>query len=60
MGGVLVGFGHGGLERLEKQGEALLAGTGRPEASSRAAKRRKMERSQAMEESGPKPPRWVR
>ena len=28
MGGVLVGFGHGSLERLEKKGEALLAGGG--------------------------------
>ena len=34
-------------------------GTGRPEESSRAAKRRKTERIQAMEESGPKPARWV-
>ena len=25
MNGVLVGFGHGSLERLEKKGEALLA-----------------------------------
>ena len=34
-------------------------GAGRPEESSRAAKRQKMERIQAMEESGPKPARWV-
>ena len=28
VSGVLVGFGHGGLERLEKKGEALIAGDG--------------------------------
>ena len=51
MSGVLVGFGHGSLEcwRDWKRRERRCSqGAGRPEASSRAAKRRKTDGSGAL------------